>query len=95
MRALFLPQIKHRTPYLAYCLKDGICCLVHSWSVSGFYPLSDPFSLCLVEGNKKRLEYRVPDATPNIYLLEAALVLAGLDGIRRKIDPGNPVEESV
>lgn len=45
--------------------------------------------------NKKRLEYRVPDAASNIYLLESALVLAGLDGIKRKLDPGSPVEESV
>jgi glutamine synthetase len=45
--------------------------------------------------NKKRLEYRVPDATSNIYLLEAGLILAGLDGIKRKLDPGSPIEESV
>ena len=45
--------------------------------------------------NKKRIEYRVPDATSNIYLLESALILAGLDGIKRKIDPGSPVEESM
>ena len=43
----------------------------------------------------KRIEYRVPDPTANIYLLEAALLLAGLDGIRRKADPGDPVEENV
>jgi len=43
----------------------------------------------------KRIEYRVPDPTANIYLLEAALLLAGLDGIKRKIDPGDPVEENV
>ena len=43
----------------------------------------------------KRIEYRVPDPTANIYLLEAALLLAGLDGIKRKLDPGNPVEENV
>ena len=42
----------------------------------------------------KRIEYRVPDPTANIYLLEAALLLAGLDGIRRKVDPGSPVEEN-
>ena len=42
----------------------------------------------------KRIEYRVPDPTANIYLLEAALLLAGLDGIRRKADPGSPVEEN-
>jgi len=43
----------------------------------------------------KRLEYRVPDPTANIYLLEAALLLAGLDGIRNKTDPGDPIEENV
>lgn len=43
----------------------------------------------------KRIEYRVPDPTANIYLLEAALLLAGLDGIQRKLDPGDPVEENV
>ena len=43
----------------------------------------------------KRIEYRVPDPTSNIYLLESALLLAGLDGIKNKIDPGDPVEENV
>jgi len=43
----------------------------------------------------KRIEYRVPDPTANIYLLEAALLLAGLDGIKNKIEPGDPVEENV
>jgi L-glutamine synthetase (EC 6.3.1.2) len=33
----------------------------------------------------KRIEYRVPDPTANIYLLEAALLLAGLDGIKIKL----------
>jgi len=43
----------------------------------------------------KRIEYRVPDPTANIYLLEAALLLAGLNGIKNKIDPGDPVKENV
>lgn len=43
----------------------------------------------------KRIEYRVPDPTANIYLIEAALLLAGLDGIRRKIEPGDPIEENI
>ncbi len=43
----------------------------------------------------KRLEYRTPDSSANIYLVEAALALAGLDGIRRKIDPGNPVDTDI
>ncbi|MBT8252287.1 MAG: glutamine synthetase, partial [Nitrosopumilus sp.] len=43
----------------------------------------------------KRIEYRVPDPTANIYLLESALLLAGLDGISKKIDPGDPIEQNV
>ena len=43
----------------------------------------------------KRIEYRVPDPTANIYLLEAALLLSGLDGIKNKIDPGDPIKENV
>ncbi len=43
----------------------------------------------------KRIEYRTPDSAANIYLTEAALAMAGLDGIKRKIDPGNPVDEDI
>jgi glutamine synthetase len=35
----------------------------------------------------KRIEFRPPDATCNIYLAMAGMLLAGLDGIRKKIDP--------
>jgi len=34
-----------------------------------------------------RLEFRPPDATGNVYLMLAAQLLAGLDGIQKKIDP--------
>jgi len=34
-----------------------------------------------------RMEFRPPDATGNVYLMLAAQLMAGLDGIRRKIDP--------
>jgi len=43
----------------------------------------------------KRIEYRTPDSAANIYLTEAALALAGLDGIRRKIEPPPPVDENI
>ncbi len=38
-------------------------------------------------GEDKRLEYRVPDASGNIYYAYAAVALAGLDGVRRALDP--------
>ena len=37
-----------------------------------------------------RLEVRLPDAGCNPYLVSAALIAAGLDGIDRKLDPGKP-----
>jgi glutamine synthetase len=37
------------------------------------------------------MEYRIPDATANPYLSLAAIIMAGLDGIRRKLDPGVPL----
>ena len=35
----------------------------------------------------KRIEFRPPDATCNIYLALSGMLMAGLDGVRRKIDP--------
>jgi glutamine synthetase len=37
-----------------------------------------------------RLEFRLPDSGCNPYLALAAVVAAGLDGIERKLDPGEP-----
>ena len=36
---------------------------------------------------EKRFEFRTPDASGNIYLTISAILLAGLDGVRNKIDP--------
>ena len=36
---------------------------------------------------EKRIEYRPPDFTGNVYLSLAAMLMAGLDGIARRIDP--------
>jgi glutamine synthetase len=38
----------------------------------------------------KRLEFRCPDASANPYLAFAAMLMAGLDGIERGLDPGDP-----
>jgi glutamine synthetase len=40
----------------------------------------------------KRIEYRPPDPASNPYLAFAALLMAGLDGIENKIDPGAPMD---
>jgi glutamine synthetase len=37
-----------------------------------------------------RLELRLPDGSCNPYLAQAALIAAGMDGIKRKLDPGAP-----
>ena len=37
-----------------------------------------------------RLELRLPDGSCNPYLATAAILAAGMDGVRRKLDPGEP-----
>jgi glutamine synthetase len=46
-------------------------------------------------GLSTRLEYRSPDPTCNPYLTFAVILAAGLDGIRRGIDPGEAVDINV
>jgi glutamine synthetase len=43
----------------------------------------------------KRLEFRCPDATSNPYLAFAAMLCAGLDGIKNQIDPGEPLDVDI
>ena len=43
----------------------------------------------------KRIEYRPPDPASNIYLTCAALLMAGLDGVINKIDPGEPLDKNI
>jgi glutamine synthetase len=40
----------------------------------------------------KRIEFRCPDAAANPYLAFSAMLLAGLDGIERGLDPGAPAD---
>jgi glutamine synthetase len=42
-----------------------------------------------------RAEFRCPDPTCNPYLAFAAILEAGLDGVKNKLDPGDPVEKNV
>jgi glutamine synthetase len=43
----------------------------------------------------KRIEYRPPDPSANPYLAFSALLMAGLDGIQNKIDPGEPLDKNL
>jgi glutamine synthetase len=43
----------------------------------------------------KRIEFRPPDNSCNPYLAFAAMLMAGIDGIQNKIDPGEPLEEDI
>ena len=46
-----------------------------------------------------RMEFRPPDATGNVYLMLAAQLMAGLDGIKNRIDPTEagfgPIDENI
>lgn len=43
----------------------------------------------------RRIEVRFPDATANPYLAFAALLMAGLDGIKNKINPGEALDKNL
>ncbi|MGK7875356.1 MAG: type I glutamate--ammonia ligase [Xenococcaceae cyanobacterium] len=52
-------------------------------------PLSGP------NPKAKRLEFRCPDATCNPYLAFAAMLCAGIDGIKNEIEPGDPLDVDI
>ncbi len=43
----------------------------------------------------KRLEFRPPDPSCNPYLAFAAMLMAGIDGVKHKIDPGQPLDKDI
>jgi glutamine synthetase len=43
----------------------------------------------------KRLEFRCPDASCNGYLAFAAMLMAGLDGVRNRIEPAAPIDKDL
>jgi len=43
----------------------------------------------------KRVEFRPPDPSCNPYIAFAAMLMAGLDGIENKIDPGQPLDKDI
>ncbi|MGI8869236.1 MAG: type I glutamate--ammonia ligase [Mycobacteriales bacterium] len=43
----------------------------------------------------KRIEFRVPDPSANPYLAFSAMLMAGLDGVRNKIEPPDPIDKDL
>lgn len=43
----------------------------------------------------KRVEFRPPDPSCNPYITFAALLMAGLDGVQNRIDPGEPLDKDI
>jgi glutamine synthetase len=43
----------------------------------------------------KRVEFRCPDPSCNPYLAFAAMLMAGLDGIQNRINPGDPIDKNL
>jgi glutamine synthetase len=43
----------------------------------------------------KRIEYRPPDPAANPYIAFAAMLMAGLDGVQNRIDPGDPLDKNI
>jgi glutamine synthetase len=43
----------------------------------------------------KRLEFRPPDPSCNPYIAFSAMLLAGLDGIQNRIEPGEPLDKDI
>jgi len=67
--------------------------------VRAFYSVADRTAAVRIPGYQKnpdtmRIEFRPPDATANPYLAMSAILMAGIDGILNKIDPGDPVKQS-
>ena len=62
-----------------------------------------PAYICYGDNNRSamvripygRLEFRLPDAGCNPYLVHAALIAAGMDGVERELDPGAPLNENL
>jgi glutamine synthetase len=45
--------------------------------------------------SSKRVEFRCPDPSANPYLAFAAMLMAGLDGVQNRIDPGEPLDKNI
>jgi len=69
----------------------------HEAPVYNTWGIGNRTALIRVPGYEKsaRVEYRAGDAAMNIYLGTALLIASGLDGIKNKIEPNNPIKENI
>ena len=63
-----------------------------AWSMQNRSPL---IRIPAVDGEETRIELRSPDSTANPYLALAVLLMAGLDGIRNKIEPRHSIDRNI
>ncbi|MBD3403329.1 type I glutamate--ammonia ligase [candidate division GN15 bacterium] len=68
--------------------------------VAGTYSVGNRTACIRIPGyqrdpKKMRFEFRPPDGTMNPYLAFSAMLMAGLDGIKNKIDPGLPLDQNL
>lgn len=68
--------------------------------VAGTYSVGNRTACIRIPGYQRdpeimRFEFRPPDATMNPYLGYAAMLMAGIDGIKNKIDPGEALDKNL
>jgi len=68
--------------------------------VAGTYSVGNRTACIRIPGYQRdpktmRFEFRPPDGTMNPYLAYAAMLMAGIDGIQNKIDPGVPLDKNL
>jgi glutamine synthetase len=68
--------------------------------VAGTYSVGNRTACIRIPGYQsnpktRRFEFRPPDGSMNPYLAYAAMLMAGIDGIQNKIDPGPPLDKNL
>jgi len=96
--------LKHAPALLAFCAPTVNS---YRWLVPGFeapvnlgYSARNRSAACRIpmystDPKAKRVEFRCPDPACNPYLAFAAMLMAGLDGIQNRIDPGEAIDKNL
>jgi glutamine synthetase len=96
--------LKHAPALLAICAPttNSYRRLVPGYEapVNLAYSMRNRSAICRIpvhskSAKAKRIEFRAPDPSANPYLTFAALLMAGLDGIQNRIDPGAPADKDL